>query len=98
MAHGRSPARALQPQMQYLVANCDQISRRLAANAIDDLDCVEANKVREGEGFRSHQVAAATAPQNLRRHCRAQPRCHKVFGAACDDQFLSGGTERREGE
>ena len=70
--------------MQYLVANCDQISRRLAANAIDDLDCVEANKVREGEGaFAS--TRGACAPQNLRRHCRTKPVGDQIFRAASDD-------------
>jgi hypothetical protein len=29
---------------------------------------------------------------------RAQPRRDQLFGAACDDQFLRGGTERRERE
>jgi len=83
--------------MQYLVANCDQISRRLAANAIDDLDCVEANKVREGEdAFAS--TRGACAPQNLRRHCRAQPRRNQIFSAAGDDQFLGRRAERRKGE
>src|SRR5205814_2599823 len=65
------------------VANCDQFSRCSTVAGIADPGC--------------NLILPCLAALTRSRRCAAVTG-HQVFGAAGNNQFLSGGTQRREGE